>query len=122
MLHVQLNNAHNFVPSWHITWKFTGEVVEQYPNSNMAMVKSVEQNVYTADKAFELGYPPSHSHPDCNDWQIQTAYPAIGFAISESSSDGDLTPTSRSFINGNWWCQNLSGNLVKDLVVYVSGE
>ncbi|XP_044465653.1 protein SAR DEFICIENT 1-like [Mangifera indica] len=78
-----------------------GEVVEQYPNSNMAMVKSVEQNVYTADKAFELGYPPSHSHPDCNDWQIQTAYPAIGFAISESSSDGDLTPTSRSFINGN---------------------
>ncbi|KAJ0048950.1 hypothetical protein Pint_16507 [Pistacia integerrima] len=78
-----------------------GELVDQYPNNNLAMLRSVEQNVYSTDRAFDLAYLASISHPGCNDWQIQTTHPAIGFPISESSSDGDLTPTSRSFINGN---------------------
>ncbi|KAJ0106042.1 hypothetical protein Patl1_19153 [Pistacia atlantica] len=78
-----------------------GELVDQYPNNNLAMLRSVEQNVYSTDRAFDLAYLTSISHPGCNDWQIQTTHPTIGFPISESSSDGDLTPTSRSFINRN---------------------
>ncbi|KAL5815564.1 hypothetical protein ACOSQ4_026205 [Xanthoceras sorbifolium] len=86
-----------------------GDMVDQYPNNHhhhhhhqhqtMAM-KSIQQSGYPGDKlsAHEVG---------CSEYQINSTYLStisiehgIGYSISESSSDGDLTP-SRPFINGN---------------------
>ncbi|KAK3225291.1 hypothetical protein Dsin_005153 [Dipteronia sinensis] len=85
-----------------------GDMVDQYPNhhhhhhhhQSMAM-KSIQQSGYPIDhKSAEVG---------CSDWQINSntylstisiEHGIGGYSISESSSDGELTP-SRSFINGN---------------------
>ncbi|TXG51436.1 hypothetical protein EZV62_023960 [Acer yangbiense] len=86
-----------------------GDMVDQYPkyhhhhhnhHQSMAM-KSIQQSGYPIDqKSVEVG---------CSDWQINSngyistisiEHGIGGYSISESSSDGELTP-SRSFINGN---------------------
>ncbi|XP_044477589.1 protein SAR DEFICIENT 1-like [Mangifera indica] len=83
-----------------------GELVDEYPSNNLAMGRPVQQNSFS-DRAFDIGYIPSNLHPGGNDWQIQTTYlsssidPPTGFTISESSSDGDPTTSSRTFLHGN---------------------
>lgn len=84
-----------------------GEIMEQYPNHQLAMVKPF-QNGYISDRAIDVGYELSSGQAGCSDWIINPTYimpidqNAINYSISESSSDGELTPsTSRSFLNGN---------------------
>lgn len=82
--------------------------MDQYPSHNQSMIKPFQQNGSASDKSLDVGFLVSSSTNNTqfgsNDWQIQSAYissaPGIGYSISESSDDGDLT-TSRSFINGN---------------------
>lgn len=85
-----------------------GDLVDQYTSHNQSMIKPFQQNGSASDKSLDVGFLVSSSTNNTqfgsNDWQIQSAYissaPVIGYSISESSDDGDLT-TSRSFINGN---------------------
>lgn len=95
--------------------------MDQYPdlNNNQMVVRPFQQNEYAVDKSVDVGFLASSSSHNNNytntitstnfggnNWQIQPAYmntsvqPGIGYSISESSSDGDLTPT-RTFLNGN---------------------
>lgn len=82
--------------------------MDQYPSHNQSMIKPFQQDGSASDKSLDVGFLVSSSTNNTqfgsNDWQIQSAYissaPVIGYSISESSDDGDLT-TSRSFVNGN---------------------
>ncbi|XP_048328991.2 protein SAR DEFICIENT 1 [Ziziphus jujuba] len=63
------------------------EMVDQYPNHQQGMIRPFEQNLYL----------PSNAHIECSDnWQLHSPYnfPAlqIQHTMSESSSEGDLTP------------------------------
>lgn len=82
--------------------------MDQYPNHSQSMTKPFQPNGSASDKSLDVGFLVSSSTNNTqfgsNDWQIQSAYissaPGIGYSISESSDDGDLT-TSRSVIDGN---------------------
>ena len=80
--------------------------MEQYPNHQLAMVKPFQHNGYISDRVIDVGYELSSGLAGCIDWNPTYIMPidqnAINYSISESSSDGELTPsTSRSFLNGN---------------------
>lgn len=79
--------------------------MNQYRNHNLSMMKPFQQNGSTSYKSQDVGFLASSSNTQfgSNDSQIQSAYvsaPGIGYSISESSSNGNLT-SSRAFINGN---------------------
>lgn len=79
--------------------------MDQYPSHQQTMVKSFDQSGYSADRYIEMGNIPSNTHLECNNWQTTSTYhgapvePVIRYNMSESSSDGELTP--KSYINGN---------------------
>ncbi|GMY15309.1 protein SAR DEFICIENT 1 [Fagus crenata] len=83
-----------------------GEIMEQYPNHQLAMVKPFQHNEYISDRAIDMGYELSSGQAGCSDWVINPTCimpieNAINYNISESSSDGELTPSTSSFLNGN---------------------
>jgi hypothetical protein len=74
--------------------------MQQYSNTQMEMVKPFQQNGYINERAIDVGYGLSNiGHVDCGDWVISMPMEnGINFCLSETSSDGELTP-SRPFLN-----------------------
>ncbi|KAJ7975151.1 Calmodulin-binding-like protein [Quillaja saponaria] len=86
-----------------------GEMAEQYPNNQQASIVAYDQNAYLSDRPVEINYGESNANnvgcsSDYN-WLMNATYTpspfgnGIPYTMSESSSDGDITP-SRAFING----------------------
>ncbi|KAH9778772.1 hypothetical protein KPL71_007455 [Citrus sinensis] len=69
-----------------------GDLVNQYRNHNLSMMKPFQQNGSASYKSQDVGFLASSSNTqfESNDSQIQSAYvsaPGIGYSISESSSN-----------------------------------
>ncbi|CAL5445192.1 unnamed protein product [Camellia sinensis] len=86
-----------------------GEVEEQYSSHHESMVRSCHQHSFLTDGSTVVATVPSNAHMECNDWLVNstlycspldTDTSGVRYHISDSSSDGDLTPT-RSFIHHN---------------------
>ncbi|CAL5445187.1 unnamed protein product [Camellia sinensis] len=86
-----------------------GEVEEQYSSHHESMVRSCHQRSFLTDGSTVVATVPSNAHMECNDWLVNstlycspldTDTSGVRYHISDSSSDGDLTPT-RSFIHHN---------------------
>ena len=80
--------------------------MEQYPNHQLAMVKPFQHNGYISDRVIDVEYELSSGQAGCSDWVINPTYimpieNAINYNILESSSDGELTPSTSLFLNGN---------------------
>ena len=74
--------------------------MQQYSNPQMETVKPFQQNGYINERAIDVGYGLSNiGHLDCGDWVITMPIEnGINYCLSETSSDGELTP-SRPFLN-----------------------
>ncbi|GLT42154.1 hypothetical protein SLA2020_411460 [Shorea laevis] len=83
------------------------QMVDQYPNNQQLMVRSFQQNGYSAEKSMVDGCITSSVDAGRSDWQvISSSYfnsqieNSIQCSMMESSSEDDLT-SSRIFINGS---------------------
>ncbi|GLU12989.1 hypothetical protein SLE2022_296400 [Rubroshorea leprosula] len=83
------------------------QMVDQYPNNQQLMVRSFQQNGYSAQKSMVDGCMTSSVDAGRSDWQmISSPYfnspieNSIQCSMMESSSEDDLT-SSRIFINGS---------------------
>lgn len=88
----------------NIYLKIIGEMMEQYPNHQLMMLKPFQQHGYIVDRAIDMGYELNSDQAGCSDWPYSMPSSNIGinYTISESSSDGELTPSaSRPFLSGN---------------------
>ncbi|XP_050257294.1 protein SAR DEFICIENT 1 [Quercus robur] len=82
-----------------------GEMMEQYPNHQLTMVKPFQQHGYIVDRAIDMGYELNSDQAGCIDLtyvSMPSSNIGINYTITESSSDGELTPSApRSFLSGN---------------------
>ncbi|KAI7986893.1 Protein SAR DEFICIENT 1 [Camellia lanceoleosa] len=86
-----------------------GEVEERYSSHHESMARSCHQHSFLTDGSTVVATIPTNAHMECNDWLVNstlycspldTDTSGVRYHISDSSSDGDLTPT-RSFIHHN---------------------
>ncbi|XVE58803.1 hypothetical protein DITRI_Ditri04bG0198200 [Diplodiscus trichospermus] len=115
-----INRAYleNLVRQAHLNWSSLEEIegtsneiglltqgdhmVDQYPNHQQMMVRSLQQNAYLTDGSME-GYMPSQMQADGSSWQVNRTYlntpieNEFRLSIIESNSNDDLT-SPRSFI------------------------
>ena len=89
----------------NIYLKIIGEMMEQYPNHQLTMVKPFQQHGYIVDRAIDMGYELNSDQAGCIDLtyvSMPSSNIGINYTITESSSDGELTPSApRSFLSGN---------------------
>ena len=89
----------------NIYLKIIGEMMQQYPNHQLMMLKPFQQQEYIVDRTIDMGYELNNDQAGCSDWtyvSMPSSNIGINYTISESSSDGELTPSaSRSFLSGN---------------------
>ncbi|THG21115.1 hypothetical protein TEA_012187 [Camellia sinensis var. sinensis] len=84
-----------------------GEVEKQHSSHHESMVRSCHQHSFLTDGSTVVATVPSNAHMECNDWLVNSILycspldtSGVRYHISDSSSDGDLTP-KMSFIHHN---------------------
>lgn len=82
-------------------------MVDQCPTNHQTFARSYQQHAFFTDGSAEATSMANDAHAECSDWVVSSAYictpieGGVRYNFPDSSSDGELTTTARSFVHGS---------------------